>query len=98
MHVYDMYHFFEATMQIGCAKAKLYTLSTVLQIALRLRHQSLYPLVVFTSHDARYFPSIRQADGQTEVLFDRILCDVMCSSVAWQLIHAFGLCIIMYHL
>lgn len=44
------------------------------------RHQALYPLVVFTSHDARYFPSIREADGQTELLFDRILCDVMCSS------------------
>ncbi|CAK9073703.1 unnamed protein product [Durusdinium trenchii] len=43
------------------------------------RHQSLYPLVVFTSHDARYFPSLRREDGR-EVLFDRILCDVMCSS------------------
>ncbi|CAK9057641.1 Ubiquitin-like modifier-activating enzyme ATG7 (ATG12-activating enzyme E1 ATG7) (Autophagy-related protein 7) (APG7-like) (mAGP7) (Ubiquitin-activating enzyme E1-like protein) [Durusdinium trenchii] len=46
------------------------------------RHQSLYPLVVFTSHDARYFPSLRREDGR-EVLFDRILCDVMCSSVSW---------------
>ncbi|CAE7191795.1 nsun2, partial [Symbiodinium sp. CCMP2456] len=43
------------------------------------RHQSLYPLVIFTSHDARYFPSLRDEGGQ-EVLFDRILCDVMCSS------------------
>eukprot|EP00439_Symbiodinium_sp_Y106_P015802 s2570_g2.t1 len=43
------------------------------------RHQSLYPLVIFTSHDARYFPSLRDEEGQ-EVLFDRILCDVMCSS------------------
>ena len=51
--------------------------------AIRLaRHQSLYPLVVFTSHDARYFPSLRREDGR-EVLFDRILCDVMCSSVSW---------------
>ncbi|CAE7892810.1 NSUN2, partial [Symbiodinium microadriaticum] len=43
------------------------------------RHQPLYPLVIFTSHDARYFPSLRDEEGQ-EVLFDRILCDVMCSS------------------
>lgn len=43
------------------------------------RHQSLYPLVVFTSHDARFFPSIREPDG-AEVRFDRVLCDVMCSS------------------
>lgn len=43
------------------------------------RHQSLYPLVVFTSHDARFFPSILEPDG-SEVGFDRVLCDVMCSS------------------
>jgi len=43
------------------------------------RHQSLYPLVLFTTHDARFFPSIRSPDGE-EMLFDRILCDVMCSS------------------
>ena len=28
------------------------------------RHQSLYPLVVFTSHDARFFPSLRDEAGQ----------------------------------
>ncbi|CAJ1342738.1 unnamed protein product [Effrenium voratum] len=43
------------------------------------RHQRLYPLALFTSHDARFFPSIRAPDGRG-VRFDRILCDVMCSS------------------
>lgn len=43
------------------------------------RHQSLYPLVLFTSHDARFFPSVRSPEG-SEIMFDRILCDVMCSS------------------
>jgi len=42
------------------------------------RNQSLYPLAVFTSHDARFFPSIRTPEG-SEIQFDRILCDVMCS-------------------
>merc|ERR1719329_900727 len=27
------------------------------------RHQSLYPLVLCTSHDARYFPSIKSPEG-----------------------------------
>lgn len=43
------------------------------------RHQSLYPLALFTSHDARFFPSIKSSGGE-EIMFDRILCDVMCSS------------------
>jgi len=45
------------------------------------RHQSLYPLALFTSHDARFFPSVRipAEEGGGESLFDRILCDVMCS-------------------
>eukprot|EP01061_Rhynchopus_euleeides_P037870 TRINITY_DN65170_c0_g1_i1.p1 TRINITY_DN65170_c0_g1~~TRINITY_DN65170_c0_g1_i1.p1 ORF type:complete len:760 (+),score=330.77 TRINITY_DN65170_c0_g1_i1:56-2281(+) len=44
----------------------------------------LYPLVVFTSHDSRFFPSVKRLAAEpqaeaTEVRFDRILADVMCS-------------------
>ena len=44
----------------------------------------LYPLAVFVSHNAIYFPSLkRPAEGaagtRSELRFDRILCDVMCS-------------------
>jgi len=42
------------------------------------RHEPLFPLTLFTSHDAQYFPSIWTPDGD-EVRFDRILCDVPCS-------------------
>ena len=48
------------------------------------RLSALYPLCVFTSHDSRYYPSIKRpqelADGgPPELRFDRILADVMCS-------------------
>jgi len=43
------------------------------------RLRSLFPLALFTYHDARFFPSVRTPDG-TELRYDRILCDVMCSS------------------
>eukprot|EP00929_Paragymnodinium_shiwhaense_P110982 TRINITY_DN7837_c0_g1_i1.p1 TRINITY_DN7837_c0_g1~~TRINITY_DN7837_c0_g1_i1.p1 ORF type:complete len:797 (-),score=191.71 TRINITY_DN7837_c0_g1_i1:183-2501(-) len=43
------------------------------------RLRELYPLALFSYHDARYFPSVRRSDG-TPLRFDRILCDVMCSS------------------
>lgn len=36
--------------------------------------------MVVISHDAQYFPSIKKEDQK--VLFDKILCDVPCSSDA----------------
>ena len=42
------------------------------------RLEPLYPLAVFCSHDARYFPSLPPDSEGTKKKFDRILCDVMC--------------------
>ena len=43
------------------------------------RLRLLYPFSMFTCHDARYFPDLpRNADGSKQ-LFDKILCDVVCS-------------------
>eukprot|EP01060_Flectonema_neradi_P011699 TRINITY_DN18707_c0_g1_i1.p1 TRINITY_DN18707_c0_g1~~TRINITY_DN18707_c0_g1_i1.p1 ORF type:complete len:776 (+),score=151.82 TRINITY_DN18707_c0_g1_i1:268-2328(+) len=42
------------------------------------RLEPLYPLAVFCSHDARYFPSLPPDAEGVKKRFDRILCDVMC--------------------
>ncbi|KAJ9455678.1 tRNA (cytosine(34)-C(5))-methyltransferase [Diplonema papillatum] len=39
----------------------------------------LYPLAVFTSHDARYFPTLQHPEAKVPVPFTRVLADVMCS-------------------
>eukprot|EP00755_Sulcionema_specki_P028134 Sspe_Gene.89237::Locus_61050_Transcript_1_1_Confidence_1.000_Length_2082::g.89237::m.89237/K15335/NSUN2; tRNA (cytosine34-C5)-methyltransferase len=43
------------------------------------RLSPMYPLMLFTNHDARFFPSLSVGGNGDEILFDRILCDVMCS-------------------
>lgn len=38
--------------------------------------------MVVVSHDAQQFPAINSEDGESRILFDKILCDVPCSSDA----------------